>query len=717
MLLNIYSFPSVFAFVVNITIAFITFFRNPRSPVNRWISVFIISFAIWNVSEIVILASQSLQGAALGAQVLYRVIFIIPAIYVIAAYHLPGGTSTLTGSVTFYLAVFFLPVILLILAFPNFNIGLVPIPGSNAIYYYRIIIRPDFQSISLLTVFFIYLILGSVVVFRKISILRTTTQRRRARIFLLGGLLFLFSSILLFIVELFARQALYFYTASTLLSSVISIFFATSVLQGRMFKSPNTMRSGIAYSVASSIVLAIYFLGVQAITESLLYYLRISSYAANALFVLVLVFLIRPLELRIRRTVDIILSRDLNRYRHHMVEFSREISTYVPTVEFFRKIESFLLRQFNIQHVLIFIRSEKSGEQGFSEWKGEFGSLNVGDNCYLVDYLRQHKSGVEFYDIDRTKIDASIYSLLESKGVRLLFPLFSEEELVGILAISSRKSGGEYTADIIEALTIFANEVSTAYQRNLAIDNMRKKEQEEFSVRHLASLGQLTAGIAHEIRNPLNVMSASAQTLLKKNLTQQEEKELKEFIVDEAGRLNKILSDFLRLSKLRPPSYKPVLLQEFFQKLKTSLTPLAGEIEIHLPAEGAPEIILTDSDMLHQLLFNLAINSIDAIKERCKSDPEFVCRNGIIYISTVFDGVKLAISVFDNGIGIPKERLERIFDPFYTTKESGTGLGLSISQNIAIALGGHIDVSSKKGETVFTFISDIKEELVKYERQ
>ena len=341
----------------------------------------------------------------------------------------------------------------------------------------------------------------------------------------------------------------------------------------------------------------------------------------------------------------------------------------------------------------------------------------MGDNCYLVDYLRQHKSGVEFYDIDRTKIDASIYSLLESKGVRLLFPLFSEEELVGILAISSRKSGGEYTADIIEALTIFANEVSTAYQRNLAIDNMRKKEQEEFSVRHLASLGQLTAGIAHEIRNPLNVMSASAQTLLKKNLTQQEEKELKEFIVDEAGRLNKILSDFLRLSKLRPPSYKPVLLQEFFQKLKTSLTPLAGEIEIHLPAEGAPEIILTDPDMLHQLLFNLAINSIDAIKERCKSDPEFVCRGGIIYISTVFDGVKLAISVFDNGIGIPKERLERIFDPFYTTKESGTGLGLSISQNIAIALGGHIDVSSKKGETVFTFISDIKEELVKYERQ
>jgi len=717
MLLNIYSFPSVFAFVINITIAFVTFFRNPRSPVNRWISAFILSFAVWNVSEIIILASQNLQSAALGAQVLYRVIFIIPAIYVVAAYHLPGGVSTLTGSATFYLGVFFLPVILLVLAFPNFHIGLVPIPGTNSIYYYRIIISPDFQSISLLTVFFIYLTLGSIVVIRKIPILRTTTQRRRARTFLLGGLLFLSSSILLFIIEVFAGQAIYFYIASTLLSLVISVFFAISVLQGRMFKSPNTMRSGIAYSVASSIVLAIYFLGVQTITVSLLNYLRISSYAANALLVLVLVFLIRPLELRIHRTMDIIVGRDLNRYRHHMVEFSREISTYIPTFEFFRKIESFLLHQFHIQHVLIFIRSKRFGETGFSEWKGQLDSLYIKDDCYLVNYLRQHKNGVEFYDIDRKKIDAGIYSLLESKSVRLLLPLFSGEELFGILAISLRKSGEEFTTDIIEALTIFANEMSTAYQRNLVIDNMRKKEQEEFSIRHLASLGQLAAGVAHEIRNPLNVMSASAQTLLKKNLTQQEEKELKEFIVEEAERLNKILSDFLSLSKLRPSSYKPVLLQEFFQKLKTSLTALAGEIEIQIPTEGTPRQILTDSDMLHQLLFNLAINSIDAIKERCESDSDFTCRNGIISISTAFDGLQFAISVFDNGIGIPKERLERIFEPFYTTKENGTGLGLSISQNIAIALGGHIDVSSQKGKTVFTFISNVKEGLIEYEQQ
>ncbi|MGC8595909.1 MAG: ATP-binding protein [Candidatus Kryptoniota bacterium] len=708
MLINIYSFPALFSFVINITIAFLIFFRNPRSSVNRWVSTFVLSFAIWNISEVFILASESQQGAALAAQVLYRIIFIIPAIYVIGAYNFSRSISMFKNRPVFYLGVFLLPIIFLILSFPNFHINLLPISGSSKIYYYRIIIHPDFQSISLFTIFFVYLIWGSAVVMRKISVLRTTTQKRRARIFLFGGLTFLFSSLLLFTIEKIAREALYFYTASTVLSSIISIFFATAVLQGKMFKSPQTMRKGIAYSVASSIVLAIYFLGVQAITASLLNYLGISSYAANALLVLFLVFLIGPLETRIRRTIDIIVSRDLNRYRHNMVEFSREISGYLPRAEFFRKIESFLSKQFHIQNVLIFIRVEKLDGLSFLEWKGESSSLNIKSDCYLVQFLQRHKSAVEFYDIEPNKINNEIYSLLESKAVRLLFPLFSAEELVGILAISLRKSGEEFTTDIVEALTIFANEVSTAYQRNLAIDHMRKKEQEEFRIQHLASLGQLTAGIAHEIRNPLNIMSASAQTLLKKNLSAEEEKELKQFIVDESGRLNKILSDFLSLSKLRPPKYEVVFLKDIFQRLRGSLGAVAGQIRIQTPPEEALIEISTDADMLYQLLFNIAINSVDAIKERCKSQSDFSCNDGNISISAAFDGDQFSISVSDNGIGIQEEALERIFEPFYTTKDSGTGLGLSISQNIAVALGGRIDVKSRKWETIFTFTGNSK---------
>lgn len=700
--MNIYSFPAVAAFVINVTIAFVIFFGNPKSAVNRWLSAFVLSFALWNISEIFILASGNREGATLAAQILYRIIFIIPAIYLLSAYHFPRKVSAVADSVFFYFAVFLVPITFLISSFPHFHIELVPLSSSGAIYFYRIVIRQDFQSITLLATYFAYLLWGSVVMIKKITELKTTTQKRRARLFLYGGLIYLFFSVLLFIVERFAQTTLYFYTSSTILSFVVSGFFAAAVLSGRMFESPRAMRGGVAYSIASSIVLAIYFLGVQAVTEGLLNYLKISSYAANALFVFVLVLLIRPLELRIRRTLDNLMSRDLNQYRRNMVTFSRTISNYLPTDEFFRRVETFLLRQFHIQNVLIFITNSDSNKPRFTEWKNRSGSLDLKDDCYLVQYLRRVKRGIEFYDIERKNIGEEVCSLLESKGVRLLFPLFSTDELIGVFAISVRRSGQEFTTDMIDALTIFTNEVATAYQRNLTIETMRRKEQEEFRVKHLASLGQLTAGVAHEIRNPLNVMSASAQTLLKKELSKEEDRELKQFIVDESDRLNKILTDFLSLSKLRTPKYEEVSLEELLQRVKTAMASSAGEIDVQVSPQNGHSEFLTDRDLLYQLLFNLGNNAVDAVKERCKTDAEFSCSKGVISLTTDTQDGELQISISDNGTGISSESLERIFDPFYTTKETGTGLGLSISHNIAEALGGKLRVVSSKDETAFT---------------
>ncbi len=706
--MNIYSFPAIVAFVTNLTMAFVIFFGNPRSAVNRWISAFVLGFAVWNISEIFILASGSQQGATLAAQVLYRVIFIMPAVYVVSAYHFPRSVSKLTGSILFYVAVFLLPVVFLVSSFPNFHIRLISLSSSGTVYFYRIMVRPDFQSISLLTTFFVYLLWGSIVMIRKLPLLRTTTQKHHARLFLLGGFVFLIFSLLMFIVERFAQETLYFYTTSTILSSVVSAFFATAVLRGQMFKSPRGVRSSIAYSISSSIILAIYFLSVQAVTEGLLNYLKISSYAANALFVLLLVFLIRPLELRIHRTLDNLLSRDLNRYRHSMVGFSHEISNYFPTAVLFGRVGSFLSRQFHIQNVLVFLRDEQS--EHFIELSRQAGSRDIEKSDYLVKRLAETRAPIEFYDIDRNRIGEGIYSYLDSKGVRLLFPLLFAEELIGILGISVRKSGQEFTTDMIDALSIFANEVATAYQRNLTIEKIRDREQEQFRIRHLASLGQLTAGVAHEIRNPLNVMSASAQTLLKKKLNNDEENELKQFIVDEADRLNKILTDFLSLSKLKAPKYEAVSLEEILQRVHTAILPSSGEIEIRVSQENALPAINTDRDLLYQLLFNLGINAVDAVKERCKSDPDFSCSRGTVGFSTSVQDGRLYVSVSDNGTGIPQENLDRVFEPFFTTKETGTGLGLSISHNIAETLGGQIRVTSGKGETIFTFTCEIKRE-------
>jgi len=561
---------------------------------------------------------------------------------------------------------------------------------------------------------FAYLLWGLIVMIRKIPTLRTTTQRGRARLFLSGGVIYLLCSLLLFIVATFTQNTALVYIVSTVLSFVVSGFFAMAVLKGHMFNSPRPMRSSLAYSIASSIILAVYFLSVQAVTQGLMNYFQIGSYGANALFVLALVLLIHPLERRIHGTLDRLLSRDVSRHRHDMVAFSRELSNYLPVGELFRRVEIFLSHQFQIEQVIVLIRNEKpfdhSSAQPFTDWKQQPDSLRIEPNCHLVHELLKTKRSVEFYDIKRDKHHRNICSQLESKSIRILLPLLAEDELIGILALGVKKSARELTAEMLDTLTIFANEVATAYQRNSTIEQMREKERQQFRTQHLASLAQLIAGVAHEIRNPLGVISTSAQTLLKRKLPTKEEHELKEFIVVEADRLNKILTDFLGLAKLRTPKFESVSLEELFQRLQTALGPSANGIEIRVSNAGAVSEVLTDRELLYQLLFNLGINAVDAVKERCKSDPEFSCSKGRVTIgSSVQDG-RLNISMSDNGTGIPEEHLQKVFDPFYTTKEAGTGLGLSISHNIAETIGGHLQASSRRGETIFTFTSEMKKE-------
>jgi len=117
---------------------------------------------------------------------------------------------------------------------------------------------------------------------------------------------------------------------------------------------------------------------------------------------------------------------------------------------------------------------------------------------------------------------------------------------------------------------------------------------------------------------------------------------------------------------------------------------------VQLSLKDAPPEINVDRDLLYQLLLNLTINAIDAVKERCRTNTNFRCSDGTVVLTFRVDDGVLNLSVSDNGIGIPEENAQKIFDPFYTTKETGTGLGLSISNNIAETLGGHIEIESNK---------------------
>jgi signal transduction histidine kinase len=215
----------------------------------------------------------------------------------------------------------------------------------------------------------------------------------------------------------------------------------------------------------------------------------------------------------------------------------------------------------------------------------------------------------------------------------------------------------------------------------------RMKLREELSrAEHLSSLGEMIAGVSHEIRNPLGIIKSSAELLRKKESEKNSSTNIPEVIVEEAGRLNNIITDFLNFAKPRSPNFTLCQVEEVLEKnisfyssqIEDQNCSITKRFEQNLPK------IMADADMLYQAFLNILINAMQAMPE-----------GGEISIKTKSNDNGVTIFFEDDGEGISDDAFEKIWTPFYTTKEKGTGLGLGIVKNIIGAHGGEVYVENR----------------------
>jgi signal transduction histidine kinase len=204
----------------------------------------------------------------------------------------------------------------------------------------------------------------------------------------------------------------------------------------------------------------------------------------------------------------------------------------------------------------------------------------------------------------------------------------------------------------------------------------------------LAALGHLSAGMAHEIRNPLNSISLFAQVLRSGVGQDQEMLSYTDKIVNEVERIDDILVKLLATSKRSPFQLRSVHVQEIISRVVASFDEQAKAQNVEVVTEwlGAPPAILADGDELAQVFSNLIANALFEMRD-----------GGRLGIRLGHDERCLKVTVSDTGKGIPAENLGKIFDPFFTTKEKGTGFGLSVVLRIVKTYGGSIHVESEHG--------------------
>ncbi len=698
--MNIYSLPALISFTINISIALIIILDNPKANLNRWFSAFVAMFAMWNLSEILILNSHTLGNAMVGAQVLYRIIFLVPAFFVVIAYKFPKSFNSLANKLIFYVLVFGFPVVLLILSFPDFQIQLIKFGSAENTFYYRLSYNVDLKFFTQIIISIIYFAWGIVVLLRKLPKLKTIRQRNQTLFFLSGFLTIFLLFIIINVFRPILEEAVSFYFLSTSLTFLISIFFLYVILHYKIFKISKIIQSGIVYSTLSSIVLAVYVLVIQGLSQSVSEYFKINSFFFTAFLIIILVFLMRPLERLLQNRIDTYLRKDIVKYRHNFSKFTNQIQEYKPLDEFFEFVKSFIDKNFFTGKTILFVYDERK-DIFYNEDSPE-EVLEAKEYKYFIKRLKELNRAVEIYEFNFDRISKFLLEYFEKHNIQIVVPFIYNDKLLAVIFIAKKKYADRFTEEEIERLTIMSNEVSLALHRNKMFEELQRKLKERYRLEKLASIGQMTAGIAHEIRNPLNTISMSVQTIKNKNLSEEDKKELLNYIDEEINRLERILQDFLKLSKKHEVNFTRTDINELFERVALALqSKNKNNIQIEMNVKANNSVIFTDADILYQTLLNLGINALDAINERCQNDDSFNCNDGRLTFTFDKDKEFYKIIVKDNGVGIAEEHKEKVFDPFFTTKEEGTGLGLAIVNNIVEIIGGSIDFKSEFGNTEF----------------
>ncbi len=214
-----------------------------------------------------------------------------------------------------------------------------------------------------------------------------------------------------------------------------------------------------------------------------------------------------------------------------------------------------------------------------------------------------------------------------------------------------------------------------------------KLEEKLRQAEHLSAIGEMTAGISHEIRNPLGIIKSSAQLLKKKLGKLDANNRIPDIIVEESTRLDNIITDFFDFAKPKIPDFHSCRVEDILEKnisylaykIEKNNFTITREISNHLPEISA------DSSMLYQAFLNIFINSFQSL-----------IKNGSIIIRAKYNFGSIIINFIDNGEGVPEEVLKKIWTPFFTTKDTGTGLGLGIVKNIIEAHNGTIMITNEE---------------------
>jgi signal transduction histidine kinase len=705
--MNINSIPALITAITSIILGVFVYLRGTKLTSNRTWALLSCCVAVWSFSIVLIMHAPNERMALIWARMVYFGAIPIPAtlLHFTLSYLQETRNKRVLISVAYLLTILFLG-----LNCTDFLIkGVAP---QKTFRYFGIPGQAYFA--------FVFVWVGLVIscFYETIKAYRISSgiQRNQIKYLLFAYSIGMGGGITTFLPAFginYGSSGYYFVGLYTLIITY-------AIVKHRLMDISFVVKKGATYAYASFLLLipllVLVFYGQKSAFGTISF--PFSFTVVCTIFIATYFF--PKVKVKAEKTIEQYIFKDKYDYKKTISNLSKAMVSILNLNELCRTIITTTTDAMMVKTASIYVLNEEEGFYKQYESMGDTGGVleaRYSKDDPFFSWIERHNEIFIREELERYTTDTEarqIASRLKQMGSELCIPLIAKQKLIGLINLGVKGKGDMYTHEDLDLLATLSNQATIALENARLYEDISRAKVQMQRADRLASLGTLTAGLAHEIRNPLVAIKTFTQLLPERFDDSEFREHFLNVTAGEVDRISSLVTELLDFARPSQPKLNKEDLNQVVEKMLLLVDTESHKKNVQVVKkyyELLPPVVL-DQEQIKQVLLNILLNAVDATPEdgTISVTTKPVKRNGSI------DYVQIEIS--DTGKGIANEDLDKVFTPFYTTKHEGSGLGLAISYQIIQEHQGTIEVESTKDKgTTFRINLPVNPLLMKEEKQ
>jgi two-component system, NtrC family, sensor kinase len=511
-------------------------------------------------------------------------------------------------------------------------------------------------------------------------------------------------------IDFLGNYGIGFYPLGLVFTNIHACIIAYAIIQYRLLDISIAIRQSLIYAL---LLLALLIPCYIVVIQGQMYaFGRISySYSFFAFVLLVGVgFLFPKFRFKTEDALERVLFKRRVDYRETLLRSSRDMVSIVDIKALSQSLVHTVGKSLEIEKVSLLLRHDSKpyytleASMGLEVEGG--GPILLPSQGPLIQVLERRREPIVKEELEWLPVGPGTPQTIETMSkleAEISLPIVSKQRLIGILNLGHKEDRTLYSNEDLELLSTLANQAAIAIENARLYENLKQSQDTLRRADRLSSLGLLTAGLAHEIRNPLVAIRTFTQLLPERYDDAEFREGFQGLALKEVDRICGLINDLLSFARPSKPNVAPENVNDVVENIARILEAQAKEKGMAISREfhdNLPKVWI-DREQMKQVFMNLLLNAIQAMREggSISIATRAVQRNG-----TEPSGEFVQIEIRDMGVGIPEENLQHIFDPFFTSKDEGSGLGLAVSHQIVQEHGGFVTVESTVGKGTAFFV-------------